>query len=69
MQERLSETLVFKPTRCRGHSKHMWSLFDISIFYKMKAVLNFLRGGAPPPHAGFAPQTLRLYSGIECLMS
>ena len=36
-------------TRCRWHSKYIWSLFDRSCFYKMKAVKKFLRW------VGFAP--------------
>ena len=35
--------------RCRGHSKYVRSLFERFCFYKMKAVINFLRWGAPPP--------------------
>jgi len=37
----------------------------------MKSVINFLSWGAPRPHApqaGAAPETLRFYSGLECLM-
>ena len=36
----------------------------------MNAVINFMRGGGHPhaPLAGAASQTLRFYSGIECLM-
>ena len=59
-------------TRCRGHSKYVRSLFDRSYFYKMKAVINFLRwGGSAHPHtplAGAAPHTLCFCSGIENLM-
>ena len=41
--------IISKPTRCRGHSKYVWSLLDSSCFYKMKAVINFLRWGLRPP--------------------
>ena len=44
---------------------------DRSYFYKMKAVINSLRWGAPPPHTpldGAAPQTPRFFSGIESLL-
>ena len=38
-------------TRCRGHSKYVRSFLDRSYFYKMKAVINFLRwGGSAPPY-------------------
>ena len=35
-------------TRCRGHSKCVRSLFHRSYFYKMNAVINFLRLGLCP---------------------
>ena len=59
-------------TKCRGHSNYVRSLFDSFGFYKMKAVIMFLRCGGSAPRApltGAAPQAPRFYSGMECQMN